>query len=102
MDQMIVGKLENCVLQAKDAQGNIISNPQFDSAPAWSLSDASLGSLTVAADGLSAQFQSSGVAGVESVSVSAVAGGQSLSVSKDLQIAAGQIASIDIAFSPVS
>lgn len=68
----------------------------FDAAPAWSVVDPTLGVLTVAADGLSAEFLPSGVLGTSQVQVAALASGHSIVGSLDISVVAGDAVSIQI------
>ena len=58
----------NVSLAIKDVKGN---DAPVDGAPSWTTTDPALGSLTVAADGMSASFSPSGPVGSLKVQVSA-------------------------------
>lgn len=84
-------------LQPLDAYGN---PARVDGVPAWQMSDAALGTLTLAADGLSAMFATLGPLGIVQVSATADAdlgaGTRTLSATLDIQIEAAEAVSLGI------
>lgn len=84
-------------IQPIDAHGHVA---RIDGIPEWSLSDASLGVLDVAADGLAAVFTSGDALGLVQVNVSADAdlggGVRPISGTLDIQIEAGEAVSLGI------
>lgn len=77
---------------AEDKFGN--PTGAFDAAPAWSLSDPSLGDVQVAADGLSALVVPNGKLGSCQLQVLAKADGKDLAGSLDLVLIAGDATQI--------
>ena len=75
-------------IQPVDGAGTpILPPPAADAVPVWSTSDVGITTLDVAADGLSATV--SGVsAGTATISVSAIFGGQTFTVSDTVAVAA--------------
>lgn len=68
----------------------------FDAPPAWSVVDAALGSVSVAADGMSAEFVPAGVLGTTKVQVAALAGGKSIVGELEISVVASDAVSIQI------
>jgi hypothetical protein len=77
---------------ADDEFGNAAGS--FDAAPSWSLTDSSLASLEVSADGLSAVVVPSGKLGACQVQVLGVAQGKQLQGVLDLALIAGDAVTI--------
>lgn len=81
-------------LEEDDALGDVVT---LANVPAWSLTDASLGSLAVAADGMSASFTPAKM-GQGQIQASVVNGaGQTLAASLDLNVLPGDAVSIKLA-----
>jgi hypothetical protein len=70
----------------------------FDAPPAWSIADQSLGSLTPAADGMSAALVPSGVEGSCDISLSGVSGGSTIVGKGTVNFLAGDAVEIDLSF----
>jgi len=79
-----------------DQAGNVISVAP-DAPPVWTVSDATLATITPAADGMSATILPVGPLGAFKVQVSAMFGGKAILASDDIQVVASGIASIVIA-----
>lgn len=91
----------SATLEADDALGN--AGAALDAAPQWSISDASLGAVAPAADGMSALVTLSGKLGQFTLGVTGVAGGQALSaVSDSIEVQVGAAASLKIALTAVA
>ena len=84
-------------IDVKDAQGNVAV---VDGAPAWALTDDTVGSLTVSADGLSAEFIPAGIVGSVQVQVSVDAdlgvGVKSILGTLDVEVLSGEAVSVSI------
>lgn len=81
-------------LEADDKFGNKTGG--LDAAPAWALSDPTFGTLTAAADGMSANFTPNGKLGDVNVQVSAAASGVALAGSLPVTVIAGDAAALVI------
>lgn len=82
-------------LEVDDKFGHPTSAP-LDAPPAWALADATLGTIEVSADGMSASVIPSGILGDTKVQVSALVGGKAFSGEMDLSIIPGDAAAIVI------
>ena len=79
----------------EDKFGNIEQVP-FDAVPAWSLVDASFGSLAPSADGLSCVLTSAGKVGATSLQFSGSIGGQVFAGSLALNFLPGAVSQVVI------
>lgn len=84
----------NPVIVAEDKFGN--PTGALDGAPAWSLSDPSLGTITASADGMSATVVPNGKLGTCQVQVSGQSDGKTIMGSLDLNLLAGDATQIII------
>lgn len=84
-------------IEVKDAQGNVAV---VDGAPQWALTDATVGALTVSADGFSAEFIPAGIIGLTQVQVSVDAdlgeGVKSILGTLDVEVLSGEAVSVSI------
>ncbi len=82
----------------KDKFGNLA---KVDGAPQWALTDAALGTLAVADDGMGAVFTPTGVVGLLKVQVTADAdlgeGVKSILGELDIEVLAGEAVAVEIA-----
>lgn len=84
-------------ISEQDAKGNQeTSLVPFDVPPTWALVDASLGSVVVADDGMSASVVPSGALGQSQVQLTGVIGGKTYQGSLDVQMVPGAVAAISI------
>lgn len=94
--------LGNLAIVFADSKLNPISPaPTPDAPPSWSVSDATVASLAVAADGLTAVLTPLVSGGTTTVALSLVLGGTTFSASLDVSITAGAVASVAITMTPV-
>lgn len=86
-------------LALKDKHGNTVTPA---TAPAWSLSDSTIVSMTVAPDGLSAQFAPLGPVGTTTVDVVVDGEAGPIHATGDIQVLAAGVATADLSFGPVT
>jgi len=98
--QIVDDKPLNLTLVETDKFDNPVAQLAFDAPPTWVMNDPSYGDLVVAADGLSAAFNSNGkltvAEGDAKVQVSAVVGGQPFAGELPLMIVPGAAAKLSI------
>lgn len=84
-------------VQPSDADGN---PARIDGMPVWNISDAAIGTLAAAPDGMSCYFLTTGVMGTVQVSVTADAdlgaGVRALSATLDISVEAGEAVTLGI------
>lgn len=94
MENQKAGKRKLIAASIFDAFGN---SAQLDGPLSWSV-DPSRGSLEIAANSLSAVFTANGVLGPVAIQISGMSGGNPVSKQVDINVIAGDAASISVSF----